>query len=257
MMRVRGMAWTLFAIAGMAVAVSAQESGASPKPPEEKPYHFALGLRMESWSAPLDFHSPSGGGGGGQPLDFSIGTVAGFLTSNLEYRVLHDLVASAHVGLGVEGLRFSMGLINFAFNFDESPSFVFDGGLAGRYEINPTWDVGLDLSFRWGRGEYNGLDPGTGMDTTITWKYWWLRSTFTVGGRISEAIRLYAGLRGTYQDGGISKPSDLGDVSGIRFRRPFGIIVGMDVAVKPVVASLEVEFVDVDLGLMASFGVKF
>lgn len=250
MRRLEGMAAALLAATALCSVAFAQEAGASAKPTEEKPLQFTLGLRVESWTAPIDLDL-------GPVIGFSesrIGTVAGLLTSNLEYRILHDVVATVHVGLGIERLRWSTGMEDLMVTLDHDPSFLFDGGLAGRYEMG-AWDVGMDLDFRLGRGKYFGPAPEAGGAFSMTWQYWWFRPTLTVGWRVAEAIRPYVGLRYTYQDARFMA-TDM-DGGGIGFKKPFGVLVGVELNPRPLAMSVEVEFVDVRLGLMASLGIKF
>jgi hypothetical protein len=121
--------------------------------------------------------------------------------------------------------------------FDMDASLVYEVGLGARWDLG-NFDVGVSLDYRRGEG-------------TTSYDYWYVRPGLVVGLRATEAVRPYVGVRYTAYHG------TLAGMKGLELERPVGLSIGLEVGASSIVARLEVQAIDVELGFVAGVEVKF
>lgn len=182
----------------------------------------------------------------------------GLLDVGYRFAGIGALWLEAHVGLGWEHLRLD--------TTDFDPSLAWRSSFEITYNFASV-DLGASFTYRGGRAEGDLVDvksPGT-----ADYRYDFFQPGVEIGWHATPGVRAFAGIRYTFDEAEYSSTTTAASKSegapstttttttDLDLRRNWGVRMGLEFELLPIVATLELRFIDVDLGVAASLSWVF
>lgn len=231
-----------FLVLGLCSSLMAQERASSSRTGSSgssEVHRITLGGSCEYWRADVEIDTPLG------DLDGDVLHSLFMARGDYDYMGLGDLVIGGHLGLGLDNPALGAERWQSTGPLFES-GFVIEFGGDVRYNIDKL-DFGGGLIYRFGEMEgdsSNGPDP--------EYEYTLLQLAGQVGYHVTDNVRPFFEMRLNMYDGEVDMGGGLD--ADVEFDNQIGVSVGSDFEVYPLVGSLEIMFIDVNLGFLASVG---